>query len=371
MGAVGAPRREARPAHRRRDYPPVQRSVPDRAARARGASGAVGGRGRLRDRRGDVGARGCAAGSAGRLRRRDAGLVAGAPAGIRSLRPHALPHPLREEAPRRLAHLEGDLRRRARAGGGPGHVAQAGPPGSTRGPVEMGSEVVTVAVTSTSDAILVQDAAGIAGRVVEADVPVEAVAVCLRAGQDLSVSRPRGWRPDQGEAPCSVRGLLPSPWTLVAETLRDGKVVTGRVVAIQPRYALVEIVPGAKGIVGLAEVDHTFVQDIGDFLKVDDRGPDGQRSSFFGPCAGVRSRSRSCLRSCAPRTLSTESATATRTSRSCSPSWQRTPRARATSTTRVRRSRPRPPSRGRATSGSSASTASYAATRRTRPTSSA
>ena len=174
-----------------------------------------------------------------------------------------------EDGPRRADQLENDLRRNAGGGRGPGEGGAAASPSPLLArPVE--AEVVTVAVTSSCDEILVQDGDGFAGRVVEADVPVEALAICLREGQELTVSRPRGWRPDQGEAPCSVRGLLPSPWALLAEGVVGGDVVQGRVVAIKDRYALVELLPGAKGIVGLAEIDSTFVQDIGDFLRINE-----------------------------------------------------------------------------------------------------
>jgi predicted RNA-binding protein with RPS1 domain len=132
---------------------------------------------------------------------------------------------------------------------------------------------VPVVVSSTTDEILVADATGNPGRVVEADVPLAAVAVCLQAGQEIVVTRPRDWPPERGALPCSLQGLLPSPWSLVAKALHNGDVVQGRVVAIKDRYALVEIVPGAKGIVGLAEVDPTYVRDIADFLAIDELVP--------------------------------------------------------------------------------------------------
>lgn len=176
-----------------------------------------------------------------------------------------------QEAQCRAAALGSELRRRARP------TADAEPRGSvstwpsvTPPPTEL--DTVTVVVTSTSHEILVEDADGVGGRVVEADVPLDAVAVCLQEGQEIVVSRPLGWQPDRGAAPCSLRGL-PAPWALIGETLRNGDVVQGRVVAIKDKYALVELVPGAKGIVGLAEIDHTYVQDIGDFLDVNELVP--------------------------------------------------------------------------------------------------
>jgi predicted RNA-binding protein with RPS1 domain len=174
-----------------------------------------------------------------------------------------------EEAQRRAAVLESELRRRARPGAdaeGRGVVTTR----PSRTPPTTAPETVTAFVTSTSGEILVEDADGVAGRVVEADVPLDAVAVCLREGQEIIVSRPVGWQSDRGAAPCSLRGRLPSPWVLVGEALRNGDVVQGRVVAILPKYALIELVPDAKGIVGLAEVDHTFVRHIGDFLEIDE-----------------------------------------------------------------------------------------------------
>ncbi len=180
-----------------------------------------------------------------------------------------------EEAQRRAAFLEGELRRRARPRAeaaeaeGLCFVTTRPPAAPPRGQ----PETVTVVVTSTTDEILVEDADGSRGRVVEGDIPLEAVAVCLQVGQEIAVSRPANWSSDRGLAPCSLCGKLASPWTLVGEALGNGDVVQGRVVAIKERYALVELVPGAKGIVGLAEVDHTFVHDISDFLAIDELVP--------------------------------------------------------------------------------------------------
>lgn len=177
-----------------------------------------------------------------------------------------------EEARRRMAALESELRRRARPGSSPERRGSFGTrPAAAPSPEK--PETVTVVVASTADEILVEDADGARGRVVDADVPLEAVAVCLRVGQEMTVSRPMNWPSDRGAAPCSLSGKLASPWTLVGEALGNGDVVQGRVVAIKDRYALVELVPGAKGIVGLAEVDHTYVRDIGDFLAIDELVP--------------------------------------------------------------------------------------------------
>jgi len=177
-----------------------------------------------------------------------------------------------EEAQRRVAFLEGELRRRAR----PRAEAEDRGFGTTRHPAappREQPETVTVVVTSITDEILVEDADGSRGRVVDADILLEAVAVCLQVGQEIAVSRPANWSSDRGLAPCSLCGKLASPWTLVGKALGKGDVVQGRVVAIKERYALVELVPGAKGIVGLAEIDHTFVHDIGDFLAINELVP--------------------------------------------------------------------------------------------------
>lgn len=174
-----------------------------------------------------------------------------------------------DDALRRLAQLEGELRRGTRAEGD----GERGRPRSPATRPAEEAETVTVSVTSTSDAILVEDGEGVEGRITEADVPLEALAVCLREGLELTVSRPLGWQPSRGRVPCSLRGQLPPPWSLVGSAIQEGDVVQGRVVAIKERYALIELVPGAKGIVGLAEVDHTFVRDIGDFLAVGELVP--------------------------------------------------------------------------------------------------
>jgi predicted RNA-binding protein with RPS1 domain len=89
---------------------------------------------------------------------------------------------------------------------------------------------------------------------------------------ELSVTRPRSHDWSFGEAPCSVEGLLPAPWERVAAELHVGDIVQGRVVHIvdQQNYALIELLPDAAGIVFRPEVDHTFVEAIEDFLRVDE-----------------------------------------------------------------------------------------------------
>jgi len=176
-----------------------------------------------------------------------------------------------EEARSRAASLESELRCRARPRTVP--VDRGLVTGRPAAPPPEKSEIVTVVVTSMTDEILVEDTDRVRGRVVDADVPLEAVAVCVRVGQEIAVSRPASWPSDQDATPCSLCGMLPSPWTVVGEALREGDVVQGRVVAIKDRYALIELLPGAKGIVGLAEVDPTYVRDIGDFLAIDELVP--------------------------------------------------------------------------------------------------
>lgn len=167
------------------------------------------------------------------------------------------------EAWRAVDRIERELRRRAgEPGGGNGRVA-----GTAALP---DVEPVAVTLTAVRPAMLAREESGRWGRIVRAGVPLDALALCLEEGTELR-ARPieQGGR-GAGSTRYSLEGMLPTPWERVDEELSEGDVVRGRVVAILPRYALIELLPGAKGIVGIAEVDHTFVEDIESFIRVNE-----------------------------------------------------------------------------------------------------
>ncbi|MCB9609847.1 MAG: S1 RNA-binding domain-containing protein [Polyangiaceae bacterium] len=104
---------------------------------------------------------------------------------------------------------------------------------------------------------------GLRGELREADVPLPELARCLTPGMEL---RARVLRAPQGRSEFSVRGLLPSPWGLVAESLSVGDVVSGRVQSIREFGAFVEVLPQVTGFVHISELDWTFVDSVSDFV---------------------------------------------------------------------------------------------------------
>ncbi|MEM1449503.1 MAG: S1 RNA-binding domain-containing protein [Planctomycetota bacterium] len=132
------------------------------------------------------------------------------------------------------------------------------------------ADPVPVEVTAIDRGIEVRDDEGRTGRVTEADVPLHALELCVSTGMQLEAT-PLNPDAEEGEPlRFSFCGRLPTPWQRVGAVLRPGDVVYGRVSAIQERFALVELLPGARGIVGIADIDHTFVETIGDFVQLDE-----------------------------------------------------------------------------------------------------
>ena len=170
-----------------------------------------------------------------------------------------------EDGRAKLAQLKDKLRREA----GPVQNVKAAPI-SNRPPVAVEMEQTTVVVLSVGDGVLLQEPDHSLGRLVDADVPVEALEVCMREGLEFSVTRPKDHDGSRGEAPCSAKGVFPTPWDCIEQELKVGDVVRGRVVVIneQKNFALVDLLPGTSGILFKQEVDHTFVEEIGGILRI-------------------------------------------------------------------------------------------------------
>jgi small subunit ribosomal protein S1 len=52
----------------------------------------------------------------------------------------------------------------------------------------------------------------------------------------------------------SIKALAPDPWTEIHETMREGDVVTGKVVSLQNFGAFVEVAPGIEGLVHISQI---------------------------------------------------------------------------------------------------------------------
>ncbi|MEM6673104.1 MAG: S1 RNA-binding domain-containing protein [Planctomycetota bacterium] len=129
---------------------------------------------------------------------------------------------------------------------------------------------IAVEVTGVEPTIDVVDAQGRHGRVTEADVPLHALSICLRAGTKLDAVRLDPTDERSEGLRFSLVGQIPSPWDRIGSELTPGDIVFGRIVAIQDRWTLVELLPSARGIVGIAEIDHSFVESIADFVEIDE-----------------------------------------------------------------------------------------------------
>jgi predicted RNA-binding protein with RPS1 domain len=78
-----------------------------------------------------------------------------------------------------------------------------------------------------------------------------------------SAARPRHDR--------AAKMAMPDPWRRIAEEYQLGDVVPARVFRLEPRYALVELLPDAGVMVPLAEIDYTWVRDPAEVLTVGER----------------------------------------------------------------------------------------------------
>ncbi len=70
--------------------------------------------------------------------------------------------------------------------------------------------------------------------------------------------------------PAALDGLEVTPWERVAAAYEVGEIVPGRVVSVKDYGAVVELLPGATGLVHKSEMDWTFVEDPTEFVAHDD-----------------------------------------------------------------------------------------------------
>ncbi len=87
-----------------------------------------------------------------------------------------------------------------------------------------------------------------------------------------SASRPAPHRPaTRPPRDRAAKVAMPDPWRRIADEYQVGDVVPARVFRLDPRYALVELLPGAGVMVPLAEIDYTWVRDPAQVLTVGER----------------------------------------------------------------------------------------------------
>jgi predicted RNA-binding protein with RPS1 domain len=92
-------------------------------------------------------------------------------------------------------------------------------------------------------------------------------------GNDAAAGRRGNWRPRAERADAQPRGgdRGSDAWARIAEGYSVGDVVPARVFRLEPRFALVELLPGAGIVVPLAEIDYTWVRDPSEILTVGER----------------------------------------------------------------------------------------------------
>lgn len=108
------------------------------------------------------------------------------------------------------------------------------------------------------------------GWIVEADLPTNLIAECMVVGCRFD-AQPLEPTPS-GEWTYSIADLLPNTWEILAAEVRVGDVLLGRVQNIRPDKGLVfvDILPGAVGICHISELDYQRVDDIADYVQVDE-----------------------------------------------------------------------------------------------------
>ena len=78
----------------------------------------------------------------------------------------------------------------------------------------------------------------------------------LKSGDEITVKilEMKNLGSDKERISLSMKALLPDPWSNIHETVREGEVVTGKVVSLQNFGAFVEVVPGIEGLVHISQI---------------------------------------------------------------------------------------------------------------------
>lgn len=106
------------------------------------------------------------------------------------------------------------------------------------------------------------------GDLVEADVPLGFLARCMSPGLPVQVHLLA--EDADGRCRFGMRGLLPIPWQLAAESLDVGSVVRARVQNLMKYGVFVDVLPGVAGLVPKCEVDWDYVNNVSEFARVGD-----------------------------------------------------------------------------------------------------
>jgi len=59
---------------------------------------------------------------------------------------------------------------------------------------------------------------------------------------------------DKERISLSMKALLPDPWSEIHETVREGEVITGKIVSLQDFGAFMEVTPGIEGLVHISQI---------------------------------------------------------------------------------------------------------------------
>jgi hypothetical protein len=115
------------------------------------------------------------------------------------------------------------------------------------------SPPLTAVVASLRGGRIRLKVAGGTGVLMVAGVSREALHEELVVGQEIPV---RAMGPGgRGETNYSAKGLIKTAWERIAEEYRVGEVVRGRVLKVEDKFALVELLPGAAGFVSVGEME--------------------------------------------------------------------------------------------------------------------
>ncbi|HLD29431.1 MAG TPA: S1 RNA-binding domain-containing protein, partial [bacterium] len=67
-----------------------------------------------------------------------------------------------------------------------------------------------------------------------------------------------------------IKHLTPHPWEMIGHKIHAGSVVSGKVIQLRSKYAVVEIEKGIEGIVLVEDVSYVYVEDLQKKLKLGD-----------------------------------------------------------------------------------------------------